>query len=135
MFGSVERALVDAEPIAEDGPFLRLATHQVTLSADQQGIVEALTARLTSAGASPPSRGDLKAQFSLSDELLQVLIDRGRMVEIGDDLVYARQTYDDLVERILDQLLLFVRLPAGAQRRLAEAGLAELTASFRDASG
>ncbi|HEY3117868.1 MAG TPA: selenocysteine-specific translation elongation factor [Chloroflexota bacterium] len=99
-FAPVERAILATSSISEDGPFLRLSTHQITLTTNQEQRVEALNAALTGAGASPPSRGDLRTQFDLSDELLQVLIDRGQIVEVGDDLVYTRQTYEQMVERI-----------------------------------
>lgn len=99
-FARVERALLAAGTVAQEGPFLRLPSHQITLSPEQHERVEALMSSLVAAGTSPPGRAELKAQHGASDELLLVLIDRGDLVEVGPDLLYPRQTYDSMVAEI-----------------------------------
>jgi selenocysteine-specific elongation factor len=93
----VERALLAQGVIVEDGPYARLPEHQVVLSNDDERRVTAALAALSAGGVSPPGRAEIQTKHGLSDELLQVLIDRGDVVEVSSDLLYDRATYDELL--------------------------------------
>jgi selenocysteine-specific elongation factor len=85
---------------AEDGPFVRLASHRVEFSATQDRQVADLLGVLAEAGVSPPDRGDLEAELRISPELTDALLAQGRLVEVAAGLVYDRTTLDSLVGRI-----------------------------------
>jgi selenocysteine-specific elongation factor len=85
---------------AEDGPFVRLASHRVEFSATQERQVADLLGVLAEAGVSPPDRGDLEAELRISPELTDALLAQGRLVEVAAGLVYDRTTLDSLVGRI-----------------------------------
>ncbi len=99
-YAKVERTLVGEALLVEDGPFFRLPEHQVRLSAEQENLAQAMIARLLADGASPPSRALLKTQHQVSDDVLQVLIDRRDLEEVAPDLVYAREVYDPIQSQI-----------------------------------
>jgi selenocysteine-specific elongation factor len=115
-FSRVERALLEGETIAEDGPFVRLPSHQVVLSAEEERKVAALLDGLSTAGVAPPSRTELLARHQVPEELLQVLIDRGEVVDVGSDLVYPRATYDRLVGEITELIRTEERVTVGIVR-------------------
>jgi selenocysteine-specific elongation factor len=84
----------------EDGPFVRLVSHAVTFSAEQEREIAVLLDVLREAGVSPPDRADLEAELHMSSELIDALIAQGRLVEVAADLVYERDTLAEIVERI-----------------------------------
>jgi selenocysteine-specific elongation factor len=85
---------------AEDGPFVRLASHAVQFSAEQQRQVAQLIEVLHEAGVSPPDRAELEAELGVSPELLDALIAQGRLVEVAAGLLYEQQALSGIVARI-----------------------------------
>ncbi len=103
-FPRVVAALQTEGLLVEEGPLVRLATHAVVLTPEQERIAGRLRAVLQAAGASPPSRPELEAQVGAPSELVQALVDRGDLVEIAPDLVYPRATIELLRERLVAAL-------------------------------
>ncbi|MSQ23311.1 MAG: selenocysteine-specific translation elongation factor [Chloroflexi bacterium] len=99
-FPRAEMKLIEAGIAATDGPFLHLPSHQVSLDAEIESRVAAMAQALDAAGASPPDRAAMINAHALTDEILQVLIDRGALVEVATDLVYTRETYDKLLGEV-----------------------------------
>ena len=85
---------------AEDGPFVRLATHAVRFSPEQERQASQLLAVLREAGIAPPDRADLEAELGLSPELVDALIAQGRLVEVAAGLLYERDALASIVARI-----------------------------------
>jgi len=85
---------------AEDGPFVRLATHAVRFSPDQERQTLQLMDVLREAGISPPDRSDLEAELGLSPELVDALVAQGRLVEVAAGLLYERDALTAIVARI-----------------------------------
>jgi len=101
LFNRVLALLLARGQVAEEGPIhVRLPDHQVMLTPDQQRRVELLRERLAAAGASPPARAELESAVGLSPEVVQALLDRGELVEVAADVVYLRETYDELVAAV-----------------------------------
>jgi selenocysteine-specific elongation factor len=101
LFNRVLALLLARGLVAEDGSVhVRLPGHQVVLSDDQQRRVATLRERLAAAGASPPARGELESAVGLSPEVVQSLLDRGELVDVAADVVYLRETYDELVTAV-----------------------------------
>jgi selenocysteine-specific elongation factor len=104
VFARVERLLLDENVVAEDGPRVRLPNFSVVLSDDEQRLADALLGALAGTGASPPSRAELKAQMRITDDVIQALVDRGDVIEVGPDLVYRAADYDAVVANIVELL-------------------------------
>jgi selenocysteine-specific elongation factor len=85
---------------AEDGPFVRLASHSVQFSAEQTQQAGQLLEILREAGVSPPDRAEVEAELRVSSELLDALIAQGRLVEVAAGLLYERDTLAAIVARI-----------------------------------
>jgi selenocysteine-specific elongation factor len=84
----------------EDGPFVRLTSHSVTFSADQETQIAELLDVLHEASVSPPDRPDLETELRISSELVDALIAQGRLVEVAAGLLYDRETLAEIVQRI-----------------------------------
>jgi len=85
---------------SEDGPFVRLASHSVRFSLEQERQTAQLLGVLREAGVAPPDRSDLEAELRLSPELVDALVAQGRLVEVAAGLLYERDTLAAIVARI-----------------------------------
>lgn len=84
----------------EDGPFVRLLTHSVVFSAEQERQISLVFDVLAEAGVAPPDRSELEASLGVSSELVDALIAQGRLVEVAAGLLYDRDTLSEIVECI-----------------------------------
>ena len=91
---SVWQRLRDEEVLGEEGLAVRLASYQVRLSQAQQNAVDAFLRSLDQNPYSPPSD-----QIPEPD-VLSLLIEQGRVVKIGDGVVFAASVYDEMVKII-----------------------------------
>ena len=89
---------------AEDGPFVRLASHTVQFSAEQERQVGQLVTVLREAGVSPPDRAELETELGVSPELLDALIAQNRLVEVAAGLLYDHETLAGIVGRIREDI-------------------------------
>ena len=85
---------------AEDGPFVRLATHSVVFTADQQRQADQVLEVLREAGVAPPERAELESTLRISSELTDALLAQGTLVEVSATLLYERRTLEAIVETI-----------------------------------
>jgi selenocysteine-specific elongation factor len=84
----------------EDGPFVRLLSHEVRLTREQRRAADELIAVLREAGVSPPDRDELEAELHVSSEVVDALLMQGEIVEVAPGILYDRHTLDQIVERI-----------------------------------
>jgi selenocysteine-specific elongation factor len=89
---------------AEDGPFVRLSSHSVRFTPEQERQAAQLLGVLREAGISPPDRSDLEAELRLSPELVDALIAQGQLVEVAAGLLYERDALASIVARIRDDI-------------------------------
>jgi len=89
---------------AEDGPFVRLSSHSVRFTPEQERQAAQLLGVLQEAGVSPPDRADLEADLRLSPELVDALIAQGRIVEVAAGLLYERDALASIVARIREDI-------------------------------
>ncbi len=110
LFNDVVTRLVAEGALAEAGPAVRLPGHQVRLSAAQQALADRLLARLGATPLTPPSLSELRGELGatpgtgLDEELLGALGALGTIVRVSDDLVFAPETYQAMVEAITAHL-------------------------------
>jgi selenocysteine-specific elongation factor len=88
----------------EDGPFVRLATHSVRFSPEQERQTDQILQVLREAGISPPDRSELEAELRVSPELVDALVAQGRLVEVAAGLLYERDALAAIVTRIRDDI-------------------------------
>jgi selenocysteine-specific elongation factor len=99
-FDSILQKLLDERVLVRDGVLVSLTSHEIKLSMKQRSEVEAF---LSSLSQNPyyPSRE------TVSDaEILNMLINDGRVIRLKDEIVFLASTYDDMVEHIIEHLRL-----------------------------
>lgn len=89
-------ALVAGEPsLAVQGDTVRLRSHQVVFTPEEERALETIERTFEEAGWTAPSPNDVLGRTGLpptrARELLQILIRRGSLVRLGDDLIFHRE--------------------------------------------
>jgi selenocysteine-specific elongation factor len=100
MFVRVLERLKAQGTAAEDGPFVRLASHTVAFTPDQQRQAAAVLDVLREAGVSPPDRDELESTLRVSSELTDAMLAQGTLVEVSPTLLYDRETLAQIVHQI-----------------------------------
>jgi selenocysteine-specific elongation factor len=119
---ALDRLLAE-ERVREVGPLLVLPTHEVRLTEAMQARIGRLMAELRGSGASPPARAELESRHGVTTDETQVLMERGEIVEVAPDMVYAADVLDQITQAIV-----------GAIRehdRISVAGVRDLTGTSR----
>ncbi len=86
--------------VGDEGAVVRLADHEVRLSAKQQADLDRLLKLFTSTPYTPPSVAECIA--TVGDDVFQWLLDSGRLVRVGEDVVFAAESYEAMLQRIMD---------------------------------
>jgi selenocysteine-specific elongation factor len=84
--------------IADEGATVRLPSHEVQLSPDQQRQVDSLLAQFRHQPYTTPSVKDSSA--AVGEDVLGVLIARGDLVQVSPEVLFLSQTYEEVVSRI-----------------------------------
>ncbi len=84
--------------ISEDGPRIRLSGRAVILTARQQADAEALLERFRQAPYATPSVKECIA--ALGEELLNHLIESGRLIRLSEDVLLESRVYERTVEQV-----------------------------------
>jgi selenocysteine-specific elongation factor len=90
LFSETVEALSDR--VVSEGPLIRLASHVVTLSLEEQSARDILFGQLSAAGFSPPSLSSLIDAHG--DALVRALIEGGSLVKVSDDFVLSVEQID-----------------------------------------
>ncbi len=110
VFSEVMQRLSADEVIAEEQGALRLFDFQVALNALQEEAAAALLEALEREPMAPPSLSDLRKHLDEGeingevDDFLNVLAAQGRIVQVGDDLIYSRRAYAQAVALVRELL-------------------------------
>jgi len=89
------RKLLDDGILIEEGAVVRLPSHQIQVSREQQAKIDAYLQSLSRNPYAPPS--DIMPE----PELLNLLIKQRRVVKVSDSVVFAAAAYDEMVARIV----------------------------------
>lgn len=88
----------DAGAIADEGNVIRKPQHQIRFTDDQRKRIDHYLKALQEQPFSPPS----PSQFELDNELVMALNETGEVVRIDESIVFARSTFDDMKQQVLD---------------------------------
>lgn len=88
--------------IVDEGATVRLPSHTVRFTADQKRQVGALLARFLDQPYAPPS---VKESIDLVGEgVLNVLLNRGELVQVSPDVLFLSETYEEMVRRVEERI-------------------------------
>ena len=94
VFGHVLARLQEAGVLVEDGPALRRADHEKSLSDEQRLVADRYVDTLRANPYSPPTDSPPDA------ELLGLLDDEGRVVRANDSVVFEAGAYGEMVDGV-----------------------------------
>jgi selenocysteine-specific elongation factor len=95
--GLIARAAAEGL-VADEAATVRLPEHEVRLSPPQQQAVDDLLARFRAAPYAPPSVKEAAAL--VGEEVLGVLLAQGDLVQVSPEVLFLRETYGEMVERL-----------------------------------
>lgn len=95
------RAVSEGKLVDEEAT-LRLPEHQVKFSPDQERQVQQLLAACRENPYTTPSVADSEALVGA--EVLNALIQQGRLVQVSEDVLFLGETYEEMVERIIGHI-------------------------------
>jgi selenocysteine-specific elongation factor len=115
-FGEILALADDRGLVRQQGPFVRLADHQVHFSGDQEREIARLLAAFETAGVNSPAVREARA--AVGDEVYFALVDKGLLVPLGSEVVYACAQYDELRATVVAHLRQHGSLNAAGLRDL-----------------
>jgi selenocysteine-specific elongation factor len=90
--------LINQKTLAEVSGYVRLPEFTVRLTAQQQAQIEAFLKALEQNPYSPPSG------LIPPTDLLNLLIEGGKVVKVADNIVFAKAAYEEMVEKIIARI-------------------------------
>ena len=97
----VNRAVSESKLVDEEGT-LRLPEHRVQFSVDQEDQVRKLLAAFRENPYTTPSVADSEAL--VGGEVLNALIQQGKLVQVSEDVLLLRETYEEMVKRVVEHI-------------------------------
>jgi selenocysteine-specific elongation factor len=88
--------------IVDEGATVRLSSHTVRFTPEQKRQTEALLTRFYNQPYAPPS---VKESIDLVGEaVLNVLLNRGELVQVSPDVLFLSETYEEMVQRVEERI-------------------------------
>jgi selenocysteine-specific elongation factor len=84
--------------LKEDGPLVMLPDHQIRFTNDQQRDIDHLLARFAESPTSPPTIKECQAE--VGESVTNALIDLGKLVSVGPEVVFRREDYEHIVAQV-----------------------------------
>lgn len=108
-FEKIVDELIRRKEIVTDGNLLRLASHQIQFSGEEEDIKEKVEGIFIDAGINTPAMNELTAQLSdyppqSVQQTFYALLNLGRFIRIADDLFIHTQMFDAIVNSLTDYL-------------------------------
>jgi selenocysteine-specific elongation factor len=88
--------------LTDDGAALRLPEHAVRFTAQQELRVTQALAAMSKAPYTPPTRADLERD--LGADVLQALLDQGRLLKVSEDVLFLPEVYQEMVQRVIAEI-------------------------------
>jgi selenocysteine-specific elongation factor len=105
VFGHVLAALDAEGTVRVDRDKVRLGSHEVRLSPDQQAVVERVEREFRDAQASPPSAAEALGRAGLrgdeEHDLFQVLVESRRLVRVKESLFFHAEALDAIQDKLV----------------------------------
>jgi len=98
---AVNRAVSESKLMDEEAT-LRLPEHRVKFSADQERHVQELLAAFRKSPYTPLSVADSEAVVGM--EVLNALIQQRKLVQVSEDVLFLRETYEEMVKRVIEHI-------------------------------
>jgi selenocysteine-specific elongation factor len=102
LLNEVANRAVSKGKLVDEEATLRLPEHRVQFSADQERQVQELLAAFRKSPYTPPSVADSEAVVGM--EVLNALIQQGRLIQVSEDVLFLRETYEEMVKQVIEHI-------------------------------
>ena len=102
LLNEVASRAVSEDRLMDEEATLRLPEHQVEFSPDQEGQVRKLLAAFKKNPYTTPSVTDSEAMVGA--EVLSALIQQGKLVQISEDVLFLKETYEEMVKQVIEHI-------------------------------
>jgi len=116
VFNAVLKKLISDHSLADHAAFLAKPEHEITFDSGQQAKVQALMRKFQQNPFSPPGLKDLQQEFG--EEILNALIELNELITVSSDVVFRKQDYDLMADRIKQTIQQNERITLGEVRDL-----------------
>ncbi len=111
-FTTVMQKAFDEQVLVDEGAVVRLASHQIQLSREQQAKIDVFLKSLSQNPYAPPSDNIPEP------DLLNLLIKQGHIVKVSDNIIFSTSAYDEMVKIIVDHIKAHDKITLGETRDL-----------------
>jgi len=133
LFNGLIGQAVKEGAVAQEGAALKLPGHEVRFTPEEEKRLERLLSEFSQEPYTTPSVADCKA--ALGEEVLNALLEQGRVVQVSENTLFLASTHEVMVERVVEHLkkegtitLAEVRDLFSTSRKYAQAFLEDLDA-------
>lgn len=102
LFNDLIGQAVKEGAVAQEGAALRLPSHEVRFTPEEEERVERLLSILSQEPYITPSVADCKA--AVGEEVFNALLGQGRVVQVSENILFLTSTYEVMVERVVEHL-------------------------------
>jgi len=102
LLNQVANRAVSEGRLVDEEATLRLPEHQVKFSAEQERQVRQLLAAFGKNPYTTPSVADSEAMVGA--EVLSALIQQGKLVQVSEDVLFLKETYEEMVRRVVEHI-------------------------------
>lgn len=118
VFTQLAEELAGTDSLLESSTTLRLPSHTVRFNPEQQRKVDLLMAQLSRSGVNSPSVKECRE--AVGDALYVALVDRGDLIQINPDVVYAGDQYREIMRALQGYLQQHRSITAAQARDLLQ---------------
>jgi len=97
-FDNILQKLVDERVLVDDKTAVRLPSHSIRLSPEQQVKVDVFLKALAQNPYSPPTT------LPLEPDLLNLLIEERKMVKAGDGIIFSAPAYEEMLKQVVKHI-------------------------------
>ena len=98
MFNTFVSRIVDQKQLMEDGSFVALPSHDVTLNGADQAKAQGLMRKFAANPFGPPSVKE--CQSEVGEEVYNALIDMGELTAVSQEVVFRTKDYEAMVAKV-----------------------------------
>jgi selenocysteine-specific elongation factor len=102
LFNDLVGQAVKEGAVTEKEAALKLPGHEVRFTPEEEERVERLLSTLSQEPYTTPSVADCKA--ALGEEVLNALLEQGRLLQVSENVLFLASTYEVMVERVVEHL-------------------------------
>ncbi len=102
LFNDLIGQAVKEGAVAQEGAALRLPGHELRFTPEEEERVERLLSKFSREPYITPSVADCQA--ALGEEVLNALLEQGRLIQVSENVLFLASTYEVMVEQVVEHL-------------------------------